>query len=349
MARKSVLVSVVLAALLILGAAAWWMFFRPAASDSGLAVRSATATQEPDISLRLLRAETPAGLNGPTRYTYQVEGIDLRNEQLAQVSVTPRGDGTVNRNENLLFAFIPSDEPTGTYHVVLQLQDRQAQTTIAYARREQPTPAPSPVPKSDPTPAPTSTPTPSPVLTLAPTPRATAVPTPSARTCLPWPQEIVPMLRVLRVPDDLCLMEIPENERTNAGAGYIYPYHAVRFWFPDQLPQFPLYVKPSESVKVRLIAEGVCGAHQHQAVIDAGLEFDYEYAWSRIPEGIDYMKLTGWSFKDGVWYKDGAAQQHLRPSGQALKTCVARYNLGGYLSPQERSWAERWLPLPPPP
>ena len=113
MARKSVLVSVVLVALLVLGAAAWWiwwMFFGSAAPDSGLTVRSATATQEPGISLRLLRAETPAGLNGPTRYTYQVEGISLRDEQLAQVTVTPRGDGTVNRNENLLFAFIPSEK-----------------------------------------------------------------------------------------------------------------------------------------------------------------------------------------------------------------------------------------------
>ncbi len=343
MIRKSVLVSVVLVAVLLMGAVVRMMVQHPAASVLEPTAQPTLAAQEPDISLRLLRAETPEGLNGPTRYIYQVEGISLRNQQLAQVSVIPRGDGTVNRDENLLFAFIPSDEPVGTYRVVLQLQDRQVQTTIAYTWREQPIPTPSPVPKSAPTPAPTSTPTPSPVLTPAPAPRATAVSPPSVRTCLPWPREVATMLRVLSLPDGLCLME--KQGTTPSGVGYAYPSRTIEYWFPDSLPQYPLYVKPSESVTTRLIAEQVCVAHQHQAVIDAGLVFDYQYAWGKTPEGVDFLRATGWSLKDGVWHKDGVAQEYLRPSKQATQACATWYLTGAAYAP-ERSWAERWLPLP---
>ncbi|MDP3900898.1 MAG: hypothetical protein Q8Q38_00955 [bacterium] len=159
--------------------------------------------------------------------------------------------------------------------------------------------------------------------------------------CLPWPQEIVGMLVVLSVPDGLCLME--KQGTMPSGVGYVYPSRTVEYWFPDSLPRYPLYVKPSESAIVRGIAEQVCVAHQHQVVMDSGLEFDYQEAWSRTLEGIDFMKTTGWTFQGDAWYQDGVAQEYLRPTVPARQACASWY-LGYPMTPEDRSWATKWLP-----
>ncbi|MDO8655192.1 MAG: hypothetical protein Q7R48_02070 [bacterium] len=156
------------------------------------------------------------------------------------------------------------------------------------------------------------------------------------------------MLRSLTVPDGLCLMEVPESMRWNPKVVYVYSDYTVQFWLPDWLPP-PM---PSEKIKMRMIAEQVCVAHQHRVVMDSGLKYDYQYAWSKTPEGIDFMRAVGWTF-NGVggnrkyeWSKNGVVQEFLDPSGQAAQACAHRY-LGTPLSAIEQSWAERWLPLPP--
>jgi hypothetical protein len=165
--------------------------------------------------------------------------------------------------------------------------------------------------------------------------------------CLQWPEAVAEMLRVLTVPEGLCLKEL-DTPFPPSGALYVYGDRSVRFRFPDSLPQYPEYVKPSESVQGQHIANAVCYAHQHQMMMDAGLVYDSFYGWSKTPEGKAFMKALDWSLKDGVWYRGGVPQKFLDPQGQmATVVCSVWYTYDhNFLSDAERSWAEEWLPLP---
>lgn len=176
-------------------------------------------------------------------------------------------------------------------------------------------------------------------------PKATSVPAPSVQECLPWPREVAAMLLVLKVPDGLCLMD---TQRPSPGVSYVYGDHSIRYWLPDWLP-FPRPPNTKETSKVSAIATSVCDAHQHQVVMDSGLAFGYQYDWNdwvKTPEGIDFIKATGWSRNGTVWSQNGVVQEYLDPASKASQACAHRY-LDGALSVQERGWAERWLPLPP--
>lgn len=121
---------------------------------------TAPSSTEPRTSLHLVRSETPEGMNGPTVHIFRVEGIELRGKQ-ARVDVTPRGNGVVNEVENYVLAYVPSDEPSGTYRVVLWVEGQQAETTIEYKERGQARPPP------------TASPTPAPAVPTPPSPRPT--------------------------------------------------------------------------------------------------------------------------------------------------------------------------------
>lgn len=169
----------------------------PEATLSPTPVPSSTSTQTPTPetspvpqtvsvkpSLVFEEMQRPRGLEGPFLYLFGVKGASLAKETDAVIEVSPIGEGTINREGNLVLVYVGSGVASGDINIRLCLSDRPCAeidfehegvllpTTTATATTE---PTPQPTPEATLTPEPTRVATPAP--TPTPQPRVTPIPT----------------------------------------------------------------------------------------------------------------------------------------------------------------------------
>ena len=165
----------------------------------------------------------------------------------------------------------------------------------------------------------------------------------------------------LSVPEGLCLIRFSDPSETppylrEAGASYEAVSREVWYLFGSPV-----------GGELNALAHEVCHAHQHRAVLDAGLpvksnrgwgdENSWGLSWIQTQEGKDFIETTGWHLENGTWIEQAEpwSSGYANPLEDAAELCATWYNpgnakgnLGGpaYLSnyaPLRYQWAQQWL------
>lgn len=205
-------------------------------------------------------------------------------------------------------------------------------------------------------------PSPAPAPTATPAPHIPPLPAPPG--CSPWPDALGDMLARLTVPESLCLI------RANSGGSSEYRPRTRRV----------IYNSPSPcgdcDGELDAIAHEICHAHQHRAILDAGIpdinvpdEGDWMVSrWMTTTEGGEYLQAGGWVFlglggactrtpQEECWNKTSCEMELCRqanPVEDNAVFCAMWYNPGNSSrwsrpklisnAPRRSAWAMKWLP-----